>query len=557
MVGAAPMPGNINIALCLSGGGFRATLFHLGVLKRLHELGLLTRVRLLSAVSGGAVTAALFHCNVNTTASYGEINRDNRDTILDLWERDGRPVSYDWQSFEAKLLQATRAGVLGPYFRSLGIWLSLGIWFLCVFGLFSLGLTWFFSLIGIMAFLIAAILYIGILPQSREYAQQRDADFKQNKKFYEVGEEAGESFFSSRLPPRFRAFLLPLSPSMMRMIKLDALFHHESMGMLHLAPWLCLGAVELNRGRAMVFSNRVLAPLGTAGTTALFEQRARSRTVSEGNSYYIGLLPIAEAVAASSAFPPFFHPITIRRRNGSLVGIFTDGGVVDNAALLAPIDMMIHLSQDRPRYKKQVNPWTGARIEPSSFEERISDIFIVNAGAPASETRLRWPRFPYRVLRRVVDIMGGHQEVNVIQKLWLMDRQTGPKYTRMALEGSGFPLEDGPADSDIPYYLARIRTHFDAFDPVETATLVYSGYSQADLAFGPKAEATKDLRSFREVSREVTGAETAGNMSRDEIVRHLRFSHLRLSGWRQIRRAVAKVLDWLRSMFRQPSATGA
>lgn len=31
------------IALCLSGGGFRATLFHLGAIQRLFELGIATR----------------------------------------------------------------------------------------------------------------------------------------------------------------------------------------------------------------------------------------------------------------------------------------------------------------------------------------------------------------------------------------------------------------------------------------------------------------------------------------------------------------------------------
>lgn len=48
------------IALCLSGGGFRASLFHLGVLKRLDELGILERVTHISSVSGGSVTAALY-----------------------------------------------------------------------------------------------------------------------------------------------------------------------------------------------------------------------------------------------------------------------------------------------------------------------------------------------------------------------------------------------------------------------------------------------------------------------------------------------------------------
>ncbi|WP_022926205.1 patatin-like phospholipase family protein [Serinicoccus marinus] len=46
-------------ALCLSGGGFRAALFHLGAVRRLDELGVLGSLRSLSAVSGGAVLATL------------------------------------------------------------------------------------------------------------------------------------------------------------------------------------------------------------------------------------------------------------------------------------------------------------------------------------------------------------------------------------------------------------------------------------------------------------------------------------------------------------------
>jgi NTE family protein len=48
-----PMPG---IALCLSGGGFRAMLFHLGTLWRLNEFGYLPKLKLISSVSGGSIT---------------------------------------------------------------------------------------------------------------------------------------------------------------------------------------------------------------------------------------------------------------------------------------------------------------------------------------------------------------------------------------------------------------------------------------------------------------------------------------------------------------------
>ena len=45
------------IALCLSGGGYRAMIFHLGALIRLNELGLLRRLARISSVSGGSLTA--------------------------------------------------------------------------------------------------------------------------------------------------------------------------------------------------------------------------------------------------------------------------------------------------------------------------------------------------------------------------------------------------------------------------------------------------------------------------------------------------------------------
>ncbi|MGO9661597.1 MAG: patatin-like phospholipase family protein [Acidimicrobiales bacterium] len=46
------------VALCLSGGGYRAALFHLGAARRLNELGLLGAVGTVTAVSGGSIFAA-------------------------------------------------------------------------------------------------------------------------------------------------------------------------------------------------------------------------------------------------------------------------------------------------------------------------------------------------------------------------------------------------------------------------------------------------------------------------------------------------------------------
>lgn len=47
------------VALCLSGGGYRAMLFHVGALWRLNELGWLSRLDRVSSVSGGSIAAGM------------------------------------------------------------------------------------------------------------------------------------------------------------------------------------------------------------------------------------------------------------------------------------------------------------------------------------------------------------------------------------------------------------------------------------------------------------------------------------------------------------------
>jgi NTE family protein len=56
-IGSAGSPA---IGLALSGGGSRAIAFHLGCLRALHDLDILTQVKVISTVSGGSVIGALY-----------------------------------------------------------------------------------------------------------------------------------------------------------------------------------------------------------------------------------------------------------------------------------------------------------------------------------------------------------------------------------------------------------------------------------------------------------------------------------------------------------------
>lgn len=54
----SPTPNKTGVAL--SGGGYRATAFHLGTLKKLHEMNILAKVDIISTISGGSITGACF-----------------------------------------------------------------------------------------------------------------------------------------------------------------------------------------------------------------------------------------------------------------------------------------------------------------------------------------------------------------------------------------------------------------------------------------------------------------------------------------------------------------
>ena len=65
------------IALCLSGGGFRAALFHLGALRRLNELGVLSQVDTISSVSGGSILAGHLAARLGQWPATGQILPSN------------------------------------------------------------------------------------------------------------------------------------------------------------------------------------------------------------------------------------------------------------------------------------------------------------------------------------------------------------------------------------------------------------------------------------------------------------------------------------------------
>jgi len=80
-------------SICLSGGGYRAMLFHTGALWRLHEVGILSKISIFSSVSGGSIAngwlALTWNALMAPGAKFENVFvpgiRDMANTTVDVW----------------------------------------------------------------------------------------------------------------------------------------------------------------------------------------------------------------------------------------------------------------------------------------------------------------------------------------------------------------------------------------------------------------------------------------------------------------------------------------
>jgi len=87
------------IGLALSGGGFRATAFHLGVFRKLKDMGILWKLDMLSCVSGGSIAGAYLAANWGDDAALDRLDKYLRSTSIAV----GSVVAGVLNPFESRL----------------------------------------------------------------------------------------------------------------------------------------------------------------------------------------------------------------------------------------------------------------------------------------------------------------------------------------------------------------------------------------------------------------------------------------------------------------------
>ncbi|HEV2034151.1 MAG TPA: patatin-like phospholipase family protein [Candidatus Dormibacteraeota bacterium] len=340
-----PAPG---IALCLSGGGYRAMLFHLGTLWRLNELGYLPKLDRVSSVSGGSITAAVLGMNWSGLAL---------DPVTGVGAGFGTAVVAPIRALARKTIDLPAV----------------------LMGMLSLGL---------------------LGSQTAVYYRR-----------HLFGEKTLQDF-----PNR---------------------------------PKFILNATSMQSGALWRFSKPYMADW-------------RVGTVSDPQ------VPLAVAVAASSAFPPFLSPVILHRQNSDFVSnsgtdlqrlpfttriVLTDGGVYDNLGL--------------------ETAWKNYQTI------LVSDACGQNR--PVEKPPLNWLMQAYRTLMVIDQQVGSLRKRQVIGSFEAGDR----KGTYWGIGGHvhDYQLPDAmPCPPELTANLAGFETRLRTVDEVTQQRLINWGYAICDTA---------------------------------------------------------------------------
>jgi NTE family protein len=333
------------IGLALSGGGFRATLFHVGTCWRLVELGILSKLARVSSVSGGSIFAGVL------AAAWSTLRTD--------------PSSENYQRL-----------VVGPL---------------------------------------------------RQFCSQQIDTVA-------IGEGL-------------------LTPWKSVSDEIESKYHDQlfqiGLGALPNSPRFIFNATNLQTGRDFRFSKPYMG------------------------DYLIGLIrnpsvPLARAVAASSAFPPFLSPV-----------------ILNNPGTFEALEGAKFSSN--PAYTTRIYLSDGGVYDNLGLEtvwNRCQTLLVSDAGAPfgmGQSVETDWVKQSLRALDIATD------QARALRKRALLDDFTrgvrSGTYWGIATEIKGYDLPDSlPCNDAIVSPLASIRTRLNAFTNQEQEQLINWGYALCDAA---------------------------------------------------------------------------
>jgi predicted acylesterase/phospholipase RssA len=475
------------VGLALSGGGFRASLFHIGALAKLAEMDVLRRVEVLSCVSGGSIIGAHYYLEVRRllqTKPDEEITRQDYMDIVSNIEKD----------FLEGVKQNIRTRVAAEWTTN-----------------FKMTFRGNYS----------RTKRAGELYEEEIYSRVKD------------GEGDKDRFMQDLLvkpvggPENFK----PKYDNWKRNAKV---------------PDLILNSTALNTGHNWQFTASWMGePPSSISSEVDCNYRLRRMYYDQAPPTYKikDRIRLGDAVAASACVPGVFEPITLAKLYPSdkskkkIVVRLVDGGVHDNQGISALLDQgcnVLLVSDASGQMGTIDDPSSGLLSVPL----RANNILMA---------RVREAEFRELDARRRSSLLQGVMFIHLKKDLdadpidWVdcpgpfdASDEARPASRRGLLTSYGIR-------KDIQERLAAMRTDLDSFSEAEAYALMMSGYNMTERVFTdsmknfPKSNAPAQPGwRFLALSEAVKGGQ-----GYEELMKRLKVSHMK--GFK-----IWKLLPWLR-----------
>lgn len=417
------------VGLALSGGGFRASLYHLGVLAQLAELDVLRNVEVLSCVSGGAIVGAYYYLKVRHLLQ----EKLDQDITREDYIRVVNEMIDEFVSGVQKNIR-TRVAI-NPLKNFRMFWSS---------------------------------------------------NYSRTVRAAELYEQYLYSLVKDGHPTTTGRYLndLTISPLTQNGAgpKKDATFNPKYQNWRRSAkvPILVLNAATLNTGHSWQFTASWMGE-APAGIDSNIDGNDRLRRMyyseaPEGHKR----IRLGQAVGASAAVPGVFEPLTMDNLYPDRILRLADGGVCDNqgVATLLEQDCKVVLVSDA---SGQMESQAASSRQILGVLLRTNDIF---------QSRIRMAEYQDLSGRRRSNLLRGFMFVHLkgdldvdpvdwidcldpydasdegYRPLWRRD-----KYTRYGIA------------KDVQQLLSALRTDLDSFSEAEAYALMTSGYRMTEFQF--------------------------------------------------------------------------
>ncbi len=415
---AAAFKGKVGLAL--SGGGFRASLFHIGVLARLAEMDVLRHVEVLSCVSGGSILGAYYYLEVKKlleSKSDEEISRDDYVQLVKNIEKN----------FLTGIQNNLRIRVITNFLSNIKM-------------IFSSNYTRTQKL----GELYEELLYRPVL-------YGKDAPDKPIKMEELFIKPKGEEHFS---------------------------FKSDNWRRRNKIPNLIINATSLNTGHNWQFTASWMGePPGSIVNEVDAKYRLRRMYYYEAPGAYKNM-NLGFAVAASSCVPGLFEPLILDDLYEEDVKLqLVDGGVHDNQGVVGLLEQecqLIFVSDSSGQLTSQENANSGmvnvlGRTN-SILMERVRECLYLDLKS-RKETGL------------IKDMLFVHLKKDLTQEPldWIDCEDPHEIHDLQDYQSGGDELTTYGIRKDVQRLLAGVRTDLDTFNDAEAFALMYSGYQMTAL----------------------------------------------------------------------------